>query len=152
MTDPLAWAERAEEDYVVARSSLRYRKPLTYVACFHAQQCAEKHLKAILVSKGEAFAKTHDLLLLSGQCEKVGVWLPVDAKQLSGRPNTPCVCVTLAATRRRKRRATPWRSPKQSAPLRGACWDCRRLPRVFVASQIEGGAPCPPKPSPIRKS
>jgi len=83
VTDPLAWAERAEEDYVVARSSLRYRKPLTYVACFHAQQCAEKHLKAILVSKGEAFAKTHDLLLLSGQCEKVGVWLPVDAKQLS---------------------------------------------------------------------
>jgi HEPN domain-containing protein len=83
VADPLAWAERAEEDFLVARSSLRYRKPLTHVACFHAQQCAEKYLKALLVSKGEAFGKTHDLLLLSGQCEKAGVWLPVAAEQLN---------------------------------------------------------------------
>jgi HEPN domain-containing protein len=31
--------------------------------CFHAQQCAEKYLKALLVHLGAAFPKTHDLRL-----------------------------------------------------------------------------------------
>ena len=31
-------------------------------ACFHAQQCAEKYLKARLQEAGLAFPKTHDLL------------------------------------------------------------------------------------------
>lgn len=83
INDPLSWVERAEEDYLMARSALRRRKPFTYSACFHAQQCAEKYLKAILVSKGVAFAKVHDLLLLSGQCEKAGVLVAIEAKQLS---------------------------------------------------------------------
>ncbi len=48
-TDPLAWVDRAEEDYLLARFALRRKKPLTYGACFHAQQCAEKYLKAILI-------------------------------------------------------------------------------------------------------
>jgi len=83
INDPLSWVERAEEDYLMARSALRRRKPFTYSACFHAQQCAEKYLKAILVSKGMAFAKVHDLLLLSSQCEKAGVLVAIEAKQLS---------------------------------------------------------------------
>lgn len=83
VNDPLSWVERAEEDYLMARSALRRRKPLTYSACFHAQQCAEKYLKAILVSKGVAFAKAHDLLLLSNQCEKAGVFLVIEPKQLN---------------------------------------------------------------------
>ena len=83
INDPLSWVKRAEEDYLMARSALRRRKPFTYSACFHAQQCAEKYLKAILVSKGVAFAKVHDLLLLSGQCEKAGVLVAIEAKQLS---------------------------------------------------------------------
>lgn len=45
--------------------SYRARKDPSYnVACFHAQQCAEKYLKARLVEAGAAFLKTHDLLLL----------------------------------------------------------------------------------------
>jgi len=56
VTDPLSWVERAEEDYALARLSLRQKKPLAYGACFHAQQCAEKYLKAILVSRGTVFA------------------------------------------------------------------------------------------------
>lgn len=83
VNNPLSWVERAEEDYLMARSALRRRKPFTYSACFHAQQCAEKYLKAILVSKGVAFAKAHDLLLLSEQCEKAGVLVTIEAKQLS---------------------------------------------------------------------
>ena len=33
----------------------------TDTVCFHAQQCAEKYLKALLVWKGIPFPKTHDL-------------------------------------------------------------------------------------------
>lgn len=48
--DPQAWAARAEEDYLLARSALRRRVPLMYGATFHAQQCAEKYLKALLTA------------------------------------------------------------------------------------------------------
>lgn len=33
--------------------------------CFHAQQCAEKYIKAVLVFRGIDFPKTHDLEKLS---------------------------------------------------------------------------------------
>lgn len=59
------WIEKAEEDWVSLLRSYRARKDPSYnVACFHAQQCAEKYLKARLVEAGVAFPKTHDLLLL----------------------------------------------------------------------------------------
>jgi HEPN domain-containing protein len=80
--DPYAWVKYAEEDFQVARSVLRRRIPLTYTACFHAQQCAEKYFKAILVSRGVDFPKAHDLLLLSGLCEKAGILIGIEAKQL----------------------------------------------------------------------
>ncbi|MGQ0812328.1 MAG: HEPN domain-containing protein [Nitrospiraceae bacterium] len=32
--------------------------------CFHAQQCAEKYLKALLISRGVAASKSHDLRVL----------------------------------------------------------------------------------------
>jgi HEPN domain-containing protein len=54
--------EYAEEDLIMAKSALRHRKPLTTPSCFHSQQCAEKYLKAILVSQDIEFPKTHDLL------------------------------------------------------------------------------------------
>ena len=34
------------------------------VICFHAQQCAEKYLKSLLIYHGVDFAKTHDLMAL----------------------------------------------------------------------------------------
>lgn len=68
ISDPLAWVERAEEDYEVARTSVRRKRPFTYSACFHAQQCAEKYLKAVLVARGATFSRVHDLVLLQNQC------------------------------------------------------------------------------------
>ena len=57
------WVVKAEEDYEVARTLIRKRKPnLSNAVCFHAQQCAEKYLKAFLTSRRTAFPKTHDLL------------------------------------------------------------------------------------------
>lgn len=59
----MAWGAKAE-DYAVALSALLGRNPLTSTACFHAQQCAEKYLKGLLVSRGITFPKAHDLIFL----------------------------------------------------------------------------------------
>ena len=80
--DLQAWIARAEEDYVLARSALRRKKPRIYGATFHAQQCAEKYLKAVLVAQGQAFPKTHDLLALSDLCTQAGLLLEIDADLL----------------------------------------------------------------------
>jgi HEPN domain-containing protein len=83
IADPHAWVARAEEDHTVACASFRRKKPLVNAACFHAQQCAEKYLKALLVSQGRAFAKTHDLLVLSEACAEAGIHVPVSEDKLS---------------------------------------------------------------------
>ena len=80
--DPFAWIAKAEEDYDVARSALRRKKPWTFTACFHAQQCAEKYIKGMLVAKGSPFSKVHDLLKLSQECERAGILIAVDSKSL----------------------------------------------------------------------
>jgi HEPN domain-containing protein len=49
----------------VAQMSYRARKHPSYdAAVFHAQQCAEKYLKARLEEATIGFARTHDLLIL----------------------------------------------------------------------------------------
>ncbi len=59
------WIDKAEGDYVVARREVRARKSPNYDAsCFHAQQCAEKYLKARLQEAGISFGRTHDLVNL----------------------------------------------------------------------------------------
>ena len=77
-TDPLAWVVRAEEDYALARSALRRKRPLTYGVTLHAQQCAEKYRKALLVARGQAFLRPHDLVAVSDLCLRQGILLPVD--------------------------------------------------------------------------
>jgi HEPN domain-containing protein len=81
--DPLAWAVRAEEDFALARSALRRKQPLASGACFHAQQCAEKYLKALLISKSADFPKTHDLLMLNHLCSTNGILLEIDPRHLN---------------------------------------------------------------------
>jgi HEPN domain-containing protein len=61
----LEWIHKAEEDWHVAQMSYRARKYPSYdAAVFHAQQCAEKYLKARLEEAAIGFARTHDLLML----------------------------------------------------------------------------------------
>lgn len=81
--NPLAWVEKAEEDFALAKSALRRKKPLLTGTCFHAQQCAEKYMKALLISKGADFPKTHDLLMLNNLCSAVGIFLVVAPKLLN---------------------------------------------------------------------
>jgi HEPN domain-containing protein len=81
-TDPRAWADRAEEDYTLAQLALRRKPSLAYGVVFHSQQCAEKYFKALLVARGQAFPKTHDLAALSDLCSQSGVIIPVDQDAL----------------------------------------------------------------------
>lgn len=80
--DPASWATRAEEDYWLAQSAIRRKRPLLYGACFHAQQCAEKYLKALLVFHGQDFPKTHDLAALGTLCEQAGIIVPIHPDDL----------------------------------------------------------------------
>lgn len=59
------WVAKAEGDLTTARRELTAAESPNYdAACFHAQQCAEKYLKGILVEAGRSFPKTHDLSAL----------------------------------------------------------------------------------------
>ena len=56
------WIAKAEGDHATAARELQVLQNPNYDAvCFHAQQCAEKYLKARLQEMGISFGKTHDL-------------------------------------------------------------------------------------------
>jgi len=64
----LEWIKKAEGDFNSCLREVRARShPNHDSACFHAQQCVEKYLKARLQEAGLAFPKTHDLLELLKQ-------------------------------------------------------------------------------------
>ncbi len=65
------WFDKADEDLEIARRALGPPKPLPWVACFHAQQCAEKYLKGYLVSQRLDFLRVHDLVYLTQRCAEV---------------------------------------------------------------------------------
>lgn len=67
-----AWVEKAEGDYRMAASERRRRKePCFDGVCFHAQQCIEKYLKALLQEADLRFERTHNLLALLVQLAPV---------------------------------------------------------------------------------
>ena len=57
------WVDKAEGDFHTATREARVRKAPNHDAvCFHAQQCAEKYLKALLQEANIPFGKTHNLV------------------------------------------------------------------------------------------
>jgi HEPN domain-containing protein len=63
------WIEKAEGDFATAGREIRARRQPNYdAACFHAQQAAEKYLKALLQESGAPIPRTHNLLDLLEQC------------------------------------------------------------------------------------
>lgn len=77
----LEWVDKAEGDLTTALRELRARKSPNYdAACFHAQQCVEKYLKARLQEAGIAFTKTHNLTVL------LDLLLPVEPNYDPFRP------------------------------------------------------------------
>jgi len=56
------WIIKAENDFKNSSHTLKIARGCpTDTVCFHAQQCVEKYLKALLVVKGIDFPKTHDI-------------------------------------------------------------------------------------------
>jgi len=63
------WLRKAEGDGLAMDVTLRARA--LEAACFHAQQAAEKHLKAFLTHKEVPFPYTHNLTRLVELCARV---------------------------------------------------------------------------------
>jgi HEPN domain-containing protein len=59
----LEWVDKAEGDYGTLLREFLAGKNYDAV-CFHAQQCAEKYLKALLQENNIPFQRTHDLVSL----------------------------------------------------------------------------------------
>lgn len=60
------WIEKAEGDHLTATREAQADPPNYDAACFHAQQCVEKLMKAAVIAKREIPPRTHDLTVLSG--------------------------------------------------------------------------------------
>jgi HEPN domain-containing protein len=63
-TETDEWVAKAEADFGSTELEFNASKPNFDATCFHAHQCAEKYLKALLQEHALAFPKTHDLELL----------------------------------------------------------------------------------------
>ncbi len=59
------WLAKAENDLTNAVHTLKLGKDCpTDTVCFHAQQCVEKYIKALLVFRSTPFPKTHDITVI----------------------------------------------------------------------------------------
>lgn len=59
------WVDKGEADYVTAKRELAAVDGPNYDAvCYHAQQCIEKLMKALLIHCGVTPARTHNLMWL----------------------------------------------------------------------------------------
>lgn len=73
------WIEKAEEDWLVVQR-LCAEGPAG-VVCFHAQQCVEKYVKAVLTLHGIDFPKIHGISELAALLPEPGV--PVEQERLT---------------------------------------------------------------------
>lgn len=74
---PEDWLRHAKSDLAVARDIENNPDVLPNQTAFHAQQAAEKAIKAILIHEGIAFPRSHDLTVLVQRWTTSGrVWPP----------------------------------------------------------------------------
>ena len=62
------WLSKADDDLRLAELALGTDPPVCWGAAFHAEQAAEKLLKALLTFHGIEFARTHDIDYLLDLC------------------------------------------------------------------------------------
>lgn len=66
------WVAKAEGDFAMMERECQVTENPNYDGiCFHAQQCAEKYLKARLCEEDITFSKIHDLVALLDQVLEV---------------------------------------------------------------------------------
>ncbi len=82
VTELKSWIAHAEDDFDAAKALMRQKRPLLSGACFHAQQSAEKYLKALLILKDFDFPKTHDLPTLNTMCNDKGIFTGLVIQEL----------------------------------------------------------------------
>jgi HEPN domain-containing protein len=69
------WIEYGDEDLRLARHGLTLTSGVPYrLIAYHAQQCAEKYLKAFLVYHRIDFPYTHNIGRLLELCSEKGEW------------------------------------------------------------------------------
>ena len=77
---PDDWLKHAESDLRLARLAAESPDIRPEQACFHAQQAAEKAIKAVLLSRQIDFPFTHDIEELLELAESNGVELPAGVR------------------------------------------------------------------------
>ena len=80
------WAAHADDDMRVAQHTLTLPDACPYrLVAYHAQQCAEKYLKAFLVLRGIDFPFTHNIARLLELCSEHAGWADslTDAEELT---------------------------------------------------------------------
>ena len=80
------WLSYGDEDLRLARHALTLTSACPYrLIAYHAQQCAEKHLKAYLVFHGIDFPHTHNISRLLELCAERAGWAESlqDAEELT---------------------------------------------------------------------
>jgi HEPN domain-containing protein len=85
-SDPGEWLRHARSNLSRCRNDCRLPDVLFEDLCFDAQQAAEKAIKAVLVSRGRRFPRTHDLAELVNLVAASGTELPreiLEAKRLT---------------------------------------------------------------------
>jgi len=75
---PSDWLRHARSDLALARLAAAREDVLPEQACFHAQQAAEKALKAVLRHAGIQFPLVHDIETLATLWRTAGHPLPVE--------------------------------------------------------------------------
>jgi HEPN domain-containing protein len=73
---PQTWLLQAQSDLNLARGARQIEDVLPEHLAFHAQQCAEKAIKAVLLSRNMQFLPTHNIQALIDLCEKGGLAIP----------------------------------------------------------------------------
>ena len=69
------WMTYADDDLRLAQQALEFSRPCPYrLVAYHAQQCAEKYLKAYLVLRGVDFPYTHNIARLLELCSEHTDW------------------------------------------------------------------------------
>lgn len=69
------WIAYADEDLRLAEYALGMSSSTPYrLIAYHAQQCAEKYLKAFLVLSEVDFPFTHNISLLLERCSEISDW------------------------------------------------------------------------------
>jgi len=72
VSDARRWLSQAEADLAAARTNASLHP---HVACFMAQQAAEKAMKAAQIASAGVVARTHSLSELEGMLSRLGVTL-----------------------------------------------------------------------------